>query len=178
MKNKLLIISTFLLFVIGIAGSIYSYFIGPFMPIGFFESPLEYFILNIAIYLAIYQLIKAGTITRTVYWRFVYSAISVIIIGALFKIQHWVIADYILGVGLGAIILIYIFRFLNKKQKKPFDYLKLLWVCSFFIIKALVFNKIISQEYSYISVLILIITYLYFVFAVKTSFPKYRNLSS
>ncbi len=167
MKNKALITTTLLLLAIGIAGNIYSYLVGPLVPSEFFNNPLEYFILNVAIYLAIYQLIKAGTITKTKYWRLLNGAFSIIILGVLFKIQHWVVANYILGFGLGAIVLIYALRFKNKTQKRTFDYLKLMWVCSFFITKALVLNKIIGQEYSYFSVFILIITYLYFVFTIN-----------
>lgn len=169
MKNKVLISVTLLLLLLGLSGYIRCYFWMKESLFYFFNYPIEHIALNLTIYLAIYQLIKAGTITKTIYWRLIYLSISITILGALFKIQHWAIANTILVFGLSSIAVIYIFRFLNKRTKSIFDWLKLVSVCSFFILKALIITHTIEEVYGYISAIILIITYLYFIFTKTTN---------
>ena len=96
-------------------------------------------------------------------------SISITILGALFKIQHWAIANTLLTFGLSSVAVIYIFRFLNKKTKSIFDWLKLVSVCSLFILKALIMTHTIEEVYGFINVIIWIITYLYFVFTKTTN---------
>ncbi len=169
MKNNVLISVTLLLLLLGLAGYIRCYFWMKESLFYFFNNPIEHIALNLAFYLAIYQLIKAGTITKTIYWRLIYLSISITILGALFKIQHWAIANTLLTFGLSSVAVIYFFRFLNKKTKSIFDWLKLVSVCSFFILKALIITHTIEEVYGFISVIVLFNTYLYFIFTKTTN---------
>ena len=64
-------------------------------------------------------------------------SIVIVIIGALFKIMHWLGSNYLLLIGLVLIGIFYTLRFLNKKPKLKLDYIKLflvlLWLTNYFI---------------------------------------------
>lgn len=53
-------------------------------------------------------------------------AVMLVIIGGLFKVQHWPAANIILTVGFTGILLLYPVRYFNKQDKKPIDHVKLL----------------------------------------------------
>jgi len=55
-------------------------------------------------------------------------SISVLIIGMLFKIQHWPYANVIIVSAFSSIAILYSFRFGAKKEKKLIDYVKLILV--------------------------------------------------
>lgn len=178
MKNKALISVTLLLLFFGVVGSIYSYYFEQENQIVLLDNPIVQILLNLGFYLVLYQLIKSGTITQTVYWQLMYLSVSITIMGALFKIQHWAIANTLLTFGLLSFVVIYFFRFTNKKTIGIFDGLKLIWVCSFFIIKLLIITHTIPAACEFISVIILIITYIYFVFSPTPKLkPSKKNIT-
>lgn len=53
---------------------------------------------------------------------------AIVLIGALFKIQHYPYANELIVIGWLGIMLIYGFSFINKPVKKLLDFLKLAWV--------------------------------------------------
>jgi hypothetical protein len=57
-------------------------------------------------------------------------SISILIIGMLFKIMHWPYGAEIVACAFGAIIIVYPFRFWNKKPKFVIDYVKLILLIS------------------------------------------------
>ena len=57
-------------------------------------------------------------------------AVGVILLGTLFKIQHWPWADVLLIVGVTAVVSIYIPRYLAKQERRFMDHVKLLLVLS------------------------------------------------
>ncbi len=76
-------------------------------------------------------------------------SIAVLIIGILFKIMHWPYGNIIITVAFSSISILYIFRFLNKTNKKWLDYAKLLLVVSFsirgiFVILHLPFKDVLN----------------------------------
>ncbi|MCD6065704.1 MAG: hypothetical protein K0S33_530 [Bacteroidetes bacterium] len=55
-------------------------------------------------------------------------AIALLLIGALFKIQHWLYGDLLMVTAFVAIAILYVFRFSWKNTKKPVDHVKLVFV--------------------------------------------------
>lgn len=56
------------------------------------------------------------------------SFIIVIVIGALFKIQHWSNGNELFSLGFIGLTATYLFHFFKKPVKELFDYLKLAWI--------------------------------------------------
>lgn len=75
-----------------------------------------------------FMLLANGTFIKTRYFRIIRAAISIIIIGVLFKIMHWEYSSVIFAVGYLAIIGIYSKSFYEKSPKIRLDYLKLAWL--------------------------------------------------
>ena len=57
-------------------------------------------------------------------------AIGVLLMGALFKIQHWPLADALLIIGVTAVVVLYVPRYLAKPERRFMDHVKLLLVLS------------------------------------------------
>jgi len=57
-------------------------------------------------------------------------AIALLIIGVMFKIQHWPLANWIIDLGFTSIAILYPIRFWRKPDKKLIDYCKLIFVFS------------------------------------------------
>ncbi|MCF8296312.1 MAG: hypothetical protein K9J13_02105 [Saprospiraceae bacterium] len=60
-------------------------------------------------------------------------SIGILLIGILFKIQHYPYADWIVSIAFTSISVLYIFRFVNKKKKTLLNILKLVLVVSWSI---------------------------------------------
>ncbi len=73
---------------------------------------------------------RSGTIAKTIYFNIILFCIGVYIIGALFKIMHWPLSNVLLLVPLISIVITYIVRTINKKNKTTLDIFKVLWVVS------------------------------------------------
>ncbi len=73
-------------------------------------------------------LLRNGTLITTPYFRLVLLFVSLILVGVLFKIEHWAGADLLLISGLAGEAVAYTSWFYSKKAKKRLDILKLLWV--------------------------------------------------
>ena len=94
-----------------------------------------------------YLLFVYSTIRQTVYWRFMQIAISVLIIGVLFKILHLTGADELLQLSNGAIAVIYLIRFFAKPSKGHLDVLKALSVVSLCVFPILTILHVLPAEY-------------------------------
>ncbi len=71
---------------------------------------------------------STSTIKATYYWGILMVLFSVLIIGALFKIQHWEGASLIITLSVYSTVAVYMVRFITKKRKTLLDVLKLLLV--------------------------------------------------
>lgn len=104
----------------------------------------------------IIYLINDSKFRKTIFGRITYLFLAVIIIGLLFKIQHWASAGTTLKIGYVGIMINYAIRFITKKQKNLLDILKLLWVESTALISLLSLMHKIESEYSIINTLLFI----------------------
>ena len=77
---------------------------------------------------AIQVLWKRGSFRSPMFFTLFAMAVGVVLIGALFKIQHWPTADLLLLCGSAGLILIYGLHYLRKRSKRPSDHLKLIWI--------------------------------------------------
>lgn len=73
-------------------------------------------------------LVSSSTLKRSRAWRYISIATAIIVIGALFKIQHWPGADMLVAIGSFAIMVSYGLHYARKIRKRWSDHLKLLWV--------------------------------------------------
>jgi hypothetical protein len=80
-------------------------------------------------YLAgIVLMVENGTLIRSKLVYLMGISIACIVIGSLFKVQHWPYASELLFIGLPSGLFIYLVHFLRKANHFLFDYLKLTWV--------------------------------------------------
>lgn len=93
---------------------------------------------------------------KTIFGRLTYFLLAIIIVGFLFKLQHWPLAGTTLIIGYAGIMIIYTIRFLTKKNKLFVDILKLLWVETTAVISLLILLHKINKEYLLINGLIFI----------------------
>ena len=75
-------------------------------------------------------MVKGG---NTVVRNLLNISISLLLIGILFKIQHYAYAGELIFTGYGAIFILYPIRFYHKQPKVLLDYLKVGLVLSFII---------------------------------------------
>jgi hypothetical protein len=94
--------------------------------------------------IALHLLIKHGTLLHTSIWRYMRLAFGVVILGALFKIQHWPGAGIIVTAGLLAIAILYVIHYATKTIKRWSDHLKALWVVLAFSVSITDFLHLLS----------------------------------
>ncbi len=123
MTNKQFLILISLGAVMGLCGLI-------ILMLTYFESGLWLLNLGFSISGAVGQimLIKNGTLTKTIYFKFIMFCWAIVTIGALLKIMHWPGAAIMLTVGLIGIAAIYTIRFIKKTTKTQLDIMKWVWV--------------------------------------------------
>jgi len=107
----------------------------------------------------------AGTLRRSRFNIFVLAGISITIIGAVFKIQHWPMAELIFFSGLGVTAILYFIHFILKPVKQLLDYLKVIWLllriaAIFFVFNNLPYGDLLTHITS-IVLLAVIFLYLY-----------------
>lgn len=86
------------------------------------------YILPIIEVIGFFILLLHGTFIMTKYFRYAKGMFAFVIIGALFKIQHYPYSNMFITVGWLGILLIYGFSFTKKPIKNALDFLKLLCV--------------------------------------------------
>lgn len=113
-KNKILLIVLFfsLSLVIG----------------GFFVPALKIVGTYLFILTGLYLMLLNGSFIQTRWFNLVRLAISLLLIGALFKIMHWPGADILIISSALVLIIAYLSHFFYKPRKMPIDYGKLLIV--------------------------------------------------
>lgn len=98
----------------------------------------------------------------SIYWRLIKGAVGVLIIGILFKIQHWPGANLMLVVSCSLILVFYFLHFLNKKARGHLEVMKLLWVSTTIVVAVLRYNHLIVYEFNYLPLAIFWLTILDF----------------
>ena len=99
-------------------------------------------------------IVHESKIMKTIFGRLILILVSVIIIGFLFKLMHWLNANLILMIGYFGIMILYTIRFILKKQKHLLDILKLMWLEIGSLISLLILMHKIDRDYSFISSLL------------------------
>lgn len=114
-------------------------------------------------------LISYGTIYyRPVYANILKGLIGLTILGALFKIQHWVMANMLLSISFLSIPLLYTVHFFTKPKKHLLDFSKLLFVlCQFAGAYLLIFHYPYGYVFSILATSFFIITLLIIVLSKK-----------
>jgi hypothetical protein len=78
--------------------------------------------------IAIFILLKNGSLIKSKYWGWMKAFIGLHLIGIVFKILHWGFADLIHLISLILIGITYTLHFIGKDKKHPLDVLKVAWV--------------------------------------------------
>jgi hypothetical protein len=102
---------------------------------------------------ALILVIFNGTFLSSIYFKTSLFMFGGVALGAVSKILHLPLADYVLVMPLLLLPSIYAFHFVSKKQKNILDVLKLSFVSSHFIISVLVILHLVSgpiKEYALI----------------------------
>jgi hypothetical protein len=165
MANKINI----LLLVISFIASI----IGLSMILTIPENDLGYSIFEYGIgftqFLGMILVLLNGTIIGTIYFKIIEFLTVSIFAGAAFKIMHWPGSSIILLVSLFGVVITYLIRFINKKEKGHLDILKLLWVLSAYIGGAMLFQHWVPTEFLYITQGLLCLTIIdYIIIGIKS----------
>jgi hypothetical protein len=94
-----------------------------------FSTRSTFTITNFIFYMAaVALLVENGTLIRSKLVYVMGISIACIVIGSLFKIQHWDMAFEILVIGLSTYLCVYLVHFFRKSNRTVLDYLKLIWV--------------------------------------------------
>lgn len=111
--------------------------------------------LNISYLSGLLLLLMNGTFIKTKYYNYSFLFISMLLIGSLFKVNHWPLSNLLITTAYIGIVILYSISFFKKPIKKRLDILKLIWVLLEFCSNLLIFFHIISNEYSTIPMVLL-----------------------
>jgi len=109
------------------------------------------------------MLIRNGTIMKTVFWKIIACFMGLLIVGVIFKIQHWAGANMLISTSSVGIIITYSVRFLTKEKRAFFDFLKFICVITAYTGIILVFLHLITRDLMRIAHCLLWITIIYFI---------------
>ncbi len=84
-------------------------------------------------FLSLGMMFREGTFRKTVWCRFAYVGTAILIMGILFRIQHWPNALAMVITGSGLITISYLVHFIRKPMKQVLDWFKAVAVCVFFL---------------------------------------------
>lgn len=110
-----------------------------------------YFGLWISEFTGFVMLLINGTFIKTKHFKMLKLSISIIILGALFKLMHWPHHGTLLIIGFVSVIGVYILSFINKPLKKRLDITKLFWVIVAYSGGLLSLLKLINHDYQVLS---------------------------
>lgn len=170
-KNKTALILIGIMIIAMIVGWIMSIL----LPENYLANIILNFGLIVGQLLGLIMLVHNGTISTTIYWKIIKFCIGVAMIGAMFKIQHWVGANIILTTSFICIAITYSVRFFRKTKKEHLDILKFLWIVTAYICSALILQHLIPSEIMTIAFLLFWLTIIVFTiqgFKDKTIFEK------
>lgn len=97
-----------------------------------------------------------ATIRHTVYFRIMMVLLATLLIGVLFKLQHWEGGSPILMGSTSGLMITYFIRFIKKKQKRLLDILKVAWAEVTLGTSLGVLQHWIPKEYSLVGSLLFI----------------------
>jgi uncharacterized membrane protein len=100
-------------------------------------------LVGIANLMAWYYLYYFGRLRFTRWRAGLFVLVALFIIGALFKIQHWPIANTLCTISMLGIPVYYAMWYLSKREKGVIDHLKLICVCFQFISTWLIFTRLL-----------------------------------
>lgn len=80
---------------------------------------------------------------KTIYFKLIAGCITLVFIGALFRLMHWPGSAVLLSFSTFAIAVIYALRFNNKDEKNRADLLKLIWVVLTYTLVGLLFMDLV-----------------------------------
>lgn len=84
--------------------------------------------------ISIILLLSYGTFYNSKpYFRFALGCYFIIVIGVMLKIMHWPMSNIFLSIGILSVPLIYFIFFIMKPKKKLLDYLKALFVITYYL---------------------------------------------
>lgn len=150
-----------------ISSSLFVILIGIILNLFYQTKEIGYVLLNIGAVVGqlsgIYLLFRNSMLQTTVFWKIIKFFIGLTILGALFKIQHWVGAGILLLISQLGICATYTIRFLLKKYKKRLDILKFLYIFSATTTYILTVQHWIRGEYRLFPLLIFWILLLDFI---------------
>jgi hypothetical protein len=130
-------------------------------------------ILNIA---GVFFLLKNGSFYQSKQFRLIFLGFAITILGALFKIMHWPFSSPLLIIGMLFIPTIYLIHFYHKSIKEFLDYLKLVWVFSFYILSLSILLHWYRDDYKLGLINeMLFFLILVFVFNQKRNEPEWIN---
>ena len=112
--------------------------------------------------LGLAMLIRNGTLTKTIYFRYIMFCFAIIIVGALFKIMHWPGGAICLMVGFIGIAVIYTIRFIKKPTKNQLDIMKWVYVVTAYITALCLAMQWVPRQMSILPNLIMLATIIHF----------------
>jgi|GEM_PF-5426498 len=112
------------------------------------QVPDNAMIILVLIRLAVlYMIIRDGSILKSkVYSTFLSLSALLLLVGAVFKIMHWTLANPLLLAGCVIAGSFYTVRFALKPQKQVFDVIKWIWVLSYCILSPLIIFHYLRQD--------------------------------
>lgn len=114
--------------------------------------------------LSLVLLVTNGTILGTIYAQIILPLYGLLLVGVLFKITHWLGADFMLWGALAGIALTYAVRFARKSPKGQLDVLKLLWVLASCGSALLIILHLAPREAAYLGPMLLWLAVLNFLY--------------
>ena len=107
-------------------------FIASYISMTYTDNSKAYLINNVSqkVFMgaSLFLLVQEGTFIKTKLFKFCLMAVSITLIGMLFKIMHWPLGNAMIGLGLVTFLGTYIFHFSKKTTKKAIDFFKVGWV--------------------------------------------------
>lgn len=147
--NKTYLFFLFLGIVVAFGSFILSFFTS------FYSEDWINFGLNISNLSGLLLLLMNGTFIKTKYYNYSFLFVSMLLIGSLFKVNHWPLSNLLITSAYIGIVILYSISFFKKPIKKRLDILKLIWVLIEFCSNLLIFFHMISNEYSTIPMILL-----------------------
>ncbi len=110
---------------------------------------------SIGLLLGFWMLVLNGSLLKTKYLLLIIMGFGLSLIGGLIKVLHWNYANILVILGTCIVLFSYLVSFINKREKRHLDILKLIWVIAYLgnIISHLF--HISSNDYAIISITIL-----------------------
>jgi len=121
---------------------------------------------------SLFLLVQEGTFIKNKLFKFCLVAVTITLIGVLFKVLHWPLGNTMIGLGLVTFLSSYTIHFSKKASKNAIDFLKMGWVVCMTVVSILSVLELIKNDFILFPSLLLLILILYYL---KTHYLN-RNL--